>query len=466
MSTRHPKGAAEIVVGAPARARAARVRNFKLGVNFYVILALLFVMLASKAEIQSLLDGGETITAEFADSYKLRENDSSVKIAGLTVGNVSGLSRTDNGTTIVSMKVDEDALEKLGSSPSARIEPRTILGGRYAIELHSGGGPGKFDGRIPMERTAAPTELDVVAEALPKSARQALQRLTGTAGDSLHGSDDEVAGLLESAPEVLEPGTDVLNAARGNRPATDLPSLVTDLNTTADVLSQKDRQLAGIARNLSVTSEVLADNRGAVGETMEGLPETLRTTRAGVSGLDDSVTALTETAEDLRPSAPELVHLIERLDPLLRDARPVMADLKPLLRDARPAVEQLVPTARNAREVLTDLHGPVLDRVNGPVSDFVLNPWEGKGPYKGGAGGYMADHKFYEELAYMATNIDRASMSQDGNGSTLAFQAGVGLSSLSGLPFDMESLVTLALDQAGISGSLRSSIFENLGLAP
>ncbi|MFI5627013.1 MlaD family protein [Nocardioides sp. NPDC051685] len=466
MRTRHPKAATEVVQGAPARARAARARNFKLGVNFYVILALLFVVLASKAEIQSLLSGGQTITAEFADSYKLRENDSTVKVAGLTVGNVTDLNRTDNGTTIVTMKVDEDTLAKLGSSPSARIEPRTILGGRYAIELHAGGDGGEFDGKIPRERTAAPTELDVVTEALPKSARQALQRLIGTTGESLHAGDDEVAGLLESAPEVLEPGTDVLSAARGSRPSTDLPSLVTDLNTTADVLSRKDQQLAGIARNLSVTSEVLADNRGAVGETMADLPETLRTTRAGMSGLDGSVTALTETAEDLRPSAPELVHLIERLEPLLRDARPLLADLKPLLRDTRPAVEELVPTARNGRKVLTDLHGPVLDRVNGPVSDFVLNPWEGKGPYKGGAGGYMADHKFYEELAYMATNIDRASMSQDGNGSTLAFQAGVGLSSLSGLPFDMESLVALALDQAGISGSLRSSIFENLGLAP
>ena len=78
----------------------------------------------------------------------------------------------------------------------------------------------------------------------------------------------------------------------------------------------------------------------------------------------------------------------------------------------------------------------------------------------------MADHKFYEELAYMATNVDRASMSQDQRGSTLAFQAGVGLSSLSGLPFDLESLVSLALDQAGITGALRTSIFENLGLVP
>jgi phospholipid/cholesterol/gamma-HCH transport system substrate-binding protein len=466
MWPRRPKAVAEPIMGAPARARAARARNFRIGVNFYVLFVLLFVLLAAKAEIQSLLSGGKTITAEFADSYKLRENDSTVKVAGLTVGNVSGISRTAGGTTIVTMKVDEEALAHLGSAPSARIEPRTILGGRYAIELKSGGGHGEFEGRIPLERTAAPTELDVIAEALPTSARQSLQRLAGTAGDSLEASDDAMARLLKSAPEVLAPGADVLKAAQGRRPATDLPSLVTDLNTTADVLGRDNGQLAGIARNLSVTSDVLADNSGSIGQTVANLPETLRSTKAGMTGLDQSVTALGKTAKDLRPVAPTLAHLVGRLEPMLREAQPLMADLKPLLRDARPAVEQLVPTARGARTVLSDIRGPVLDRVNGPVSDFVLNPWKGTGPYKGGAGGYMADHKFYEELAYMATNIDRASMSQDGRGSTLAFQAGVGLGSLSGLPFDMNSLATLALDQAGITGSLRTSIFKNLGLAP
>ncbi|WP_082612425.1 MULTISPECIES: MlaD family protein [unclassified Nocardioides] len=454
------------VRGAEARARVADARHLKLGTWFYLGLALLFVLLVAKAEIQSYLYDGRTITAEFDDSYKLRPHDSSVKMAGLTVGTVTDLRRTDTGSTIVTMKVDDEALDTLGAAPIARIEPRTLLGGRYAIELHAGGGEGKFDGVIPIERTSTPVELDQIVEALPKSSREALQGLVGTTSATLGEADDELNGLLKTAPSVLDPGTDVLNAVRGDRPAKDLPGLVTDLNATADVATRRDGQLAGIARDLRVTSGVLADNRGALAETLAKLPQTLSATRGGLSGLDDSVTELTATAKALRPSAPELANLVSSLDPLLRDMRPLMSDLKPLLRDARPAVQALVPTARNLDEVLTNVRGPVLDRVTGPVSKFVLNPWKGTGPYKGGAGGYMADHKFYEELAYMATNIDRASMSQDQRGSTLAFQAGVGLSSLSGLPFDLESLVTLALDQAGITGALRSSIFKNLGLVP
>ena len=454
------------VRGAEARAHVANARNLRLGIWFYLGLALLFVLLIAKAEIQSYLYDGRTITAEFSDSYKLRPHDSSVKMSGLTVGTVTDLRRTDTGSTIVTMKVDEEALDNLGAQPVARIEPRTLLGGRYAVELHAGGGEGEFDGVIPIDRTSAPVELDQVAEALPKSAREALQGLVGSATETLGRSDEELNELLQTAPSVLDPGADVLSAVRGSRPTTDLPGLVSDLDTTADVATRRDGQLEGIARDLRVTSKVLADNRGAVADTFASLPQTLSATRGGLRGLDDSVSELTATAEELRPSAPEIANLVSRLDPLLRDMQPLMGDLQPLLRDARPAVQALVPSAGDLDAVLTNLHGPVLDRVNGPVSKFVLSPWKGTGPYKGGAGGYMADHKFYEEVAYMATNIDRASMSQDHRGSTLAFQAGVGLSSLSGLPFDLESLVTLALDQAGITGALRTSIFTNLGLVP
>jgi phospholipid/cholesterol/gamma-HCH transport system substrate-binding protein len=464
LSSRAHRG--QPVLGAAAKASQAKARHFRLGVTFYLMLVLLLGLLAAKAEITSYFDGGRTITAEFADSYKLREHDSSVKISGLTVGTVTDIDRTGDGTSIVTMKVDEDALATVGSEPVARIEPRTLLGGRYAVELHAGGASGAFDGEIPLARTSAPVELDRVAEALPASAREALQDLAGSAGRTLATSDEELQGLLETAPDVLEPGTDVVEAVRGTRPERDLPALVKDLDTTAAVVTRRKGQLREIAANLNAASGVLAERRGELAATLADLPDTIHRTRLGLDGLTEAVTELRGTAADLRPSAPKIAKLIDDLDPLLDEARPLMADLKPLLRDARPAVQELVPTASRATGVLKDLHGPVLDRVNGPVSDFVLNPWKGTGPYEGGAGGYMADHRFYEELAYMATNVDRASMSQDQRGSTLAFQAGVGLGSLSGLPFDLESLVTLALDQAGITGALRSSIFENLGLVP
>jgi phospholipid/cholesterol/gamma-HCH transport system substrate-binding protein len=89
--------------------------------------------------------------------------------------------------------------------------------------------------------------------------------------------------------------------------------------------------------------------------------------------------------------------------------------------------------------------------VNGPIMSFLLQPWNpaDDGPYKDSAQGYQASHRFYEEVAYMASNIDAASMMQDARGSTLAFQAGAGAGSIHGLPFSIENVVKLALQYAG-----------------
>lgn len=427
-----------------------RARAFKLGLCLYLGLAATLVILAFKPEVSTRLSSGDTIHAEFPDRYKLRQNDSSVKMAGITVGNVIDVEPTDEGTTLVTMKLEEGVLDKLGSAPSARIEPRTILGGRYAVELDQGGEPGQFtDDTIPLERTTAPVELDAVLEALPESARENVQHVVPELGDTLKQSKDELAATSRDLPPVLTDATPLVGALRGRNPDRDLSLLVSNLSQTARVLRANDDRLDNTAGALDRTVGVLAANRRPLAAAVATLPETLRSARAGMSGLTTTVEQLEETAESLEPTAPELADLITKLTPTLREAQPVLRDLRPMLRDARPAVRALVPTSRRATTVLDDLEGPVLDRVNGPVLDFVLNPWHGSGPYSESGYGMQEDHKVYEELAYMATNIDRASMTQDSHGSTLGFQVGFNEQSIAGLPFTFDNLLKLAIASQG-----------------
>lgn len=438
------------------RVRAAspnpRARKIRLGVGLYLVLALVFGLLWAKPQMRTFLASGDVIVAEFSTASKLRANDSSVKMAGLQVGRVSGISETDHGTVRVTMKVDKSVVDRLGSEPSARIEPRTVLGGRYVVELHQGGEPGRFNGKtIPQSRSAETVEVDSILEALPTSARESLQSLVGSAGDTLHASDRQLRDTLSKAPGVLKPGGEVLAAVEGTRPGRDLPELVTNLSAVARTLTARDGQLDSIVTSLYETSAVLATHRAPLASTVHTLPGTLRDARAGMDGLRGSVDELTVTARALRPTAGEARRLLVRLDPMLRQARPLLQDLRPALADARPAVERLVPVAQQATGVLDDLHGPVLDRVNGPVMEFLLNPWHGTGAYKDSGYGFQEDHKFYEELAYMVTNVDRASSTQDQHGSSFSFQVGAGLKSLAldGLPFSLDNLLKLARKQAG-----------------
>ncbi|RHW25730.1 MCE family protein [Nocardioides immobilis] len=445
--------------------RTGRARIVKLGLSLYVVTAVVIGLLAMKPQITNLLSGGDTITAEFSSQYKLRAHDSSVKMAGITVGKVTDIDGTDDGTALVTMKLDEGIVDKLGSTPTANIEPRTLLGGRYAIELHPGG-EGAFAGEIPIQRTSIPVELDTIVEALPADAREALQGLVGNAGPTLSESSDEIPDLLDSAPDVLRPVTPVLESAQGTRPRQDLHGIVSRLDAAARALTRTDGQLDATVTDLATTSSTLARHRDELSTVLAELPATLEQGGDGMNGLADVVTRLETTASSLQPATPELANLLVDLKPTLRIAQPVLRDLVPTLRELRPAVEQLVPVTDQATGILRDLRGPVMARVKGPVMDFLLNPWVGSGPYSRSAEGYQADHKVYQELAYMATNIDRASMGQDSRGSTLAFQAGVGLDSISGVPFSLDNLVNLALDNAGIDDpALRNDVLDNAGVS-
>lgn len=435
--------------GGPKRPTPTRI-----GIGLYLALVIVLVLLAVKPHITSWLSDGEIVSVEFPETYKLREYDSAVKLAGMSVGRVIEVEETENGNFEVTMKVQEEALRAFGSDPTAAIEPRTVLGGRYVVTIIPGGA-GEFDGTITAARQVVPTELDAVLEALPETAREAIQGLADSAPDTLAAGEGELTDLLESAPGVLRPGTTVVSAARGTRKQ-DLRLLVRDLARTTSVLTATDGQLGAIVDDLAVTSGVLAQNAPQLSAALAELPEAVRSARSGVQALDSSVGELREAAERLRPSAPRIATLLRELEPALAELEPVMDDLRPVLRDARPAVQELVPVARSGVRVLGDLNGPVLDRIKGPVTTFVLEPWNGTGPYSKSASGYQADHRFYEELAYMATNIDRASMTQDQYGSTLAFQAGAGVESVTdGLPFSIENIVRLALDHADVTGAAR-----------
>lgn len=435
----------------PALARRRPRSLFATGVLVLVVAVIVMTVLAFKAPIVTFLRSGETITAEFDRNYQLKAHDTNVKIAGLVVGVVSDVDYTDQGTAMVSMKVDESALEALGPKPSATVAPLTVLGGRYAIALKHGGGPGSFDGGlIPRERTQLPVELDRILESLPRPTRQSLQNVVSKLDGTLaSGGKDALRDLVADAPKTLRPSGDVLEAAQGTRPRVDLPQIVSNFHATAAVLSKNDGQLGDIVTSLRDTTAVLAEQSRPLAAGIESLPGTLRATRTGVTDLQATLRKLTATAGKFRPAAKQLDPLLRTLDPVLRDAQPLLRDLRLLMHDARPLVKELVPTVRRGTEVLGHVRGPVLDRVNGPITHTVMNTWRGTGPYEGSGDGMQADHKFYEELGYMLANIDRGSMTQDAQGAGLGFQSGAGTRSVVGTPFTLPNLVEAMKKVAG-----------------
>ncbi|MCD2198243.1 hypothetical protein LQ327_33250 [Actinomycetospora endophytica] len=433
-----------------------RPTAWALGAALLGGLVLVLALTAFKPQLQSLLSPGKTITAEFADNYRDRlvPYKSTVKLAGLEVGRVSEITESDHGTALVSMKVDDD-MDKLGPAPSAAIAPLTILGGGYAVELYPGGGPGSFDpdNTIPLSHTREPVDLDPILDSLPHSVRSSLQGTVGSLNDTLsQGGSDSLRRIVSDAPGALAPTGDVLAAAQGTRPQQDLPQLVTNLESTAEVVGDRSRQVGQIVDDAHTTTTVLARQSQALGDTVAKLPTTLTDTRTGLDHLGGTLDQLTDTAKAFQPAAEDLNPLLTQLTPVLRRADPLLRNLRPVLADAAPAVHELVPTASQATSVLDDVRGPVLDRVNGPVMSMLLNNYRGTGPFQGSGDGVQADHKFYQELGYMVTGLGRASQVQDAQGASLNFQVGAGSGSpnAGGLSFEqLARMLTLPGAPAG-----------------
>lgn len=412
-------------------------KSLRIGIIAIVLVLAAGVVLFDKNRIMTTLKPGDTIKINFAEGSRLRPYFSQVKVSFVPVGVVTGVDRQADGSALVSVKLDDGVREKLGSQPSAVIRPTTLLGGNYFVDLERGGGPGEFSGTIPRERAQLPVELDNVAGALQPSALQGAQHSVENLDNTLQeGGRDALDRLLADAPGALGPAADVLTAAQGENPRTDLANVVTGLETAASQLTEHQGRLDAIVSGLRTTGSVLADRSDDLATAIANLPGAVTSTNSGMQRLDASLGKLRDTADAARPVAQQLAGTLQHLDPVLVKAKPFVGQLEGLLADARPLVQGLVPASQQATAVLSDVRGPVLDRVNGPVRQLITSPYRGTGPYAGQG----SDRPVYQELGYMAANIDRASSLMDRNGSAMSFQPGLGPGTADGLPINVQQL--------------------------
>jgi phospholipid/cholesterol/gamma-HCH transport system substrate-binding protein len=405
------------------------------GLVLLTVAAVAVALLFDKSAILTALRPGESLTVQLTRDYKIKPYATVVKIAGTDVGVVQSVELSPPGSPApaqMRLTLTNGTRALLGTEPSAEIRPTTVLGGAYYVQLYPGGDKGTADSAtIPVVRTRLPVELDRLLSAIPLDAQRGLQgsleRLDATFAAGAGAPLDQ---LLADAPGTLRPTAAVADALRGINKDTDLASLVTNLDNTARVLSARPGQLRSILDSLTSDARVLGADAVPLDQTVAELPHTLTATRVGAQDLSGTLDKLTATARDARPTVRRLDPLLRRTAPTLAQLRPVLADLHPLLADAVPLLDHLAPTLRQGHDLLADLHGPVLDRINGPILGQFNDQWHGLAPkYPGGGGD---GDTFYQELGYMVAHIDDAVSYQDATGHKIAFQLGAGSNSLEG----------------------------------
>lgn len=240
-------------------------------------------------------------SAIFADASRLKAGNT-VRVAGIRVGTVSGVSLMPDRTVLV--KFDADRNIRLTTGTKAQIRYLNLVGDRY-LELVDTPASTKMlpvGAQIPEDRTAPALDLDLLlgglkpviqglnpqdVNALTASLIQVLQGQGGTL-DSLFSKTSSFTNSLADNNQVIE-------------------QLIEDLKTTLDTLSKDGNEFGGTIDRLGELIKGLSADRDPIG--------------AAITSLDNGTASLADLLGRARPPLAGTIGQLNRLAPLLDNDR-------------------------------------------------------------------------------------------------------------------------------------------------
>lgn len=205
--------------------------------------------------------------AVFTDITGLIEGDD-VRIAGVRVGEVTGIQVHQRDKALVTFRVDNEV--PLATSTRAAVRYRTLVGQRY-LALAEGPGPDtrlRPEGTIPLSQTAPPLDLTVLLNGF----RPLFQAL----------SPDQVNTLASEIIQVLQGEAGTVNSllshvasltnTLANRDAV-IGRLIENLNQVLGTLDERDQRLSQLIEQLQTLVSGLSQDRKAIGDALVNINE-------------------------------------------------------------------------------------------------------------------------------------------------------------------------------------------------
>ena len=311
------------------------------------------------------------VEAVVSSSNQLRAG-APVRVAGVEVGKVSGISAGPGHTTVLKLDIRKEG-RPIHEDAHLRIVPRLFLEGGFTVQLSPGSpsSPELADGgTIPLPQTSRPVQFDEILSTFDVPTRQALKSTfkelaTGFGGhsaSSLRQTTRNIAPTLRDLSIVAEAsrghelhdlsgfmrGASRVSGALADR-ETRLGPLVDDLNRTAGALASQDEALAASVRELDPTLAATPGALAALERTLPPLDRFEAAIRPAVPLIPPTIDQLEAFGRELgklsrSPAKPsELPRLLVRIRPTLRD----IPRLSLLVRGLYPLAGPIVPCLRD-----------------------------------------------------------------------------------------------------------------------
>ncbi len=282
---------------------------------------------------------GTRYRAHFSDVTGLLEGDD-VRIAGVKVGQVTGIRLVDSTVAEVTFRVD-DAIP-LATTVQAKIRYRNLVGQRY-VALTEGPGTGnrlRGDGLIPIAQTASALDLTVLFNGFQPLFNALspgdINKLSYQIVQVLQGESGTMASLIQRIAS--------LTAVLAERDLA-IGRIVGNLNAVLSTLDEHDAQLNTAIRQLQAFVSGLAGDRAAIGSAL-----------ASIGALSNATANL---LRDVRPSLAADLDLLGRLSANLNANSAVIGNTLDNLPDRLDALSTTMSGGTWMKFYACELTGPL-----------------------------------------------------------------------------------------------------------
>jgi len=351
-------------------------RRVALGLGVLVLTFGAFVFVGS-GRFARMFDGnGRTVKVSFAHAQQLRDfgfmrAGSDVRINGVDVGIVKSVSGDPGARSATATLGLKDSAGPIYADARAALRWRTLLGANYYIALDRGSPKaGPLGSKvIPPSRTSNQVELEDITSVLRGDARRGLRTLPRELATGLE-EPAELRGLLTTLNRVAPAAATGLRAVRGERPDSDLRTLVSASASVVRALDTPTERLRDVVAGAAATLTTTADREQELRETVARAPASLQSTQVTLRRLDRTLTLLDPLVATLQRPAPQIAPTLAALRPTVQRASRMLNSARPLLRSLRPTARSLAQTAREGLPLLQRLT-PALDNLDDKVLPYL-----------------------------------------------------------------------------------------------
>jgi phospholipid/cholesterol/gamma-HCH transport system substrate-binding protein len=323
------------------------------------------------------------LTAMFRSANNIKPN-SPVRIAGVNVGKVTGVSAVPGGqgAAKVTMEISKEGLP-IHKDATLKIRPRIFLEGNEFVDLQPGSPTSPVINKgshfvIPIQQTATPVQFDQVLTALQADTRKNLQMFLKEYSQGL--ADGGAKGFnqaVKAMPDAYRYGSLANEGALGTQPH-DLSTVEQGQAKVFRALDVHEPELKDLITNFNVTANAFAREDRPLAQSIPALDSTLKVGTPALQRLNGALPSLRSFARTALPGVKSSGPTIDASMPFVTQARRLVSqqELKGLTQDLRVTIPPLaklnhdsIPLLEETRQLSACQNNVLVPFANSKIPD-------------------------------------------------------------------------------------------------